>query len=143
MIFSFAIRELSMKQVTTTFLILTCIVALVGCKDKSDSAKDIPKTEPNVSEPNTTESNLSPSSESPTTNDTDTFEILGTVVYNNLEGGFFAIDGDNGNKYAPISLPKSFRKDGLKVKVTARLKKDAMSIHMYGSIIEVVDIAGR
>jgi hypothetical protein len=87
--------------------------------------------------------NKSPSSESPIIHDPDTFEILGTVVYNNLEGGFFAIDGDNGSKYDPISLPESFRKDGLKVKVTARLRKDAMSMHMYGSIIEVVNIAGQ
>ena len=101
------------------------------------------ETEPNVSEPNTAEPNVSPSFESPPTNDTDTFEIPGTVVYNNLEGGFFAIDGDNGSKYDPISLPESFRKDGLKVKVTARLRKDAMSMHMYGSILEVVNIAGQ
>ena len=132
-----------MKQVITIFLILTCAVALVGCKDKSDSAKGIQETEPNVSETNTAEPNVSPSFESPPTNDPDTFEILGTVVYNNLEGGFFAIDGDNGSKYDPISLPESFRKDGLKVKVTVRLRKDAMSIHMYGSIIEVVNIAGQ
>ena len=73
----------------------------------------------------------------------DSFEILGTVAYKDLEGGFFAIDGDDGSKYDPISLPESFRKEGLEVTVTARLRKHAMSIHLYGPIIKVVNIAGQ
>ena len=58
-----------------------------------------------------------------------------------MQGGFFAIDGNDGSKYNPISLPESFRKDGLEVTVTARLRKHGMSFHLYGSIIEVVNIA--
>jgi len=132
-----------MRQVIATVLILLCGVVLVGCKDKSDSANDIPKAEPNVSEANIGESNESPSLGSPTIPDSDTFEIQGTIVRKNMEGGFFAIDGDDGKKYNPINLSDSFRKDGLKVKVTARLRMDAMNIHMYGAIIEVVEIAAE
>ena len=69
--------------------------------------------------------------------------IVGNVTYKNIEGGFYAIDGDNGSKYDPINLPEPFRNDGLRVKVTARRKKDAMSLHMYGAIIEVVNIAAQ
>ena len=127
-----------MKQIITALLILTCAVALIGCKDDSDSSKKTPDTEPNVSEPNE-----SPSAESPTVSPADTFEIQGTVVYKNIEGGFFAIDSDDGSKYDPINLPESFRKDGLKVKVTARRRIDAMSLHMYGAIIEVVNITAQ
>lgn len=132
-----------MKQFVTTLAILTCITALNGCKDSPDSTKDVPKTEPNVSEPNISEPNDSLSSDIPAIPSAGTFEITGTIVYKGLEGGFFAIDGDNGSKYDPISLPESFRKDGIKVKVTARVRKDAMSIHMYGPIIEIVNIAGQ
>ncbi len=127
-----------MKQIITTLLILTCAVTLIGCKDYSDSSKKTPDTEPNVSEPNE-----SPSTDIPTIPPKGTFEIMGTVAYKNIEGGFFAIDGDDGRKYDPINLPESFRKDGLKVKVTARLRRDAVSIHMYGSIIDVVNIAAQ
>ena len=63
------------------------------------------------------------------------------MVYKNIEGGFFAIESDDGSKYDPINLPESFRRDGLEVKVSARFKKEAMSFHMYGAIIEVVNIA--
>ena len=135
---AFAIKELSMRQVLSAVLILMCGVALVGCKGESDSAKDIPKAEPNTAEPNE-----SPSSGSITIPDSDTFEIQGTIVHKNIEGGFFAIDGNDGKKYNPVNLSESFRKDGLKVKVTARLKMDAMSIHMYGTIIEVVEIVAK
>ena len=127
-----------MKHIIHVLLILICVVALVSCKDKKSSSNDIQNTEPNISE-----SNEPPSSESTLVPPADSFEIVGTVTYKNIEGGFYAIDGDNGSKYDPINLPESFRKDGLKVKVTARLKKDAMSFHMYGAIIEVVNIAAQ
>ena len=132
-----------MKQIITTLWILSCVGVLIGCKDESDSARDIPNAEPDVSDSNGSEANDSPSYEIPTIPPADTFEIQGTVVYKNIEGGFFAIHGEDGSKYDPINLPESFRRDGLKVKVSARFKKEAMSFHMYGAIIEVVNIAAQ
>jgi hypothetical protein len=70
-------------------------------------------------------------------------EIVGTVTYKSLEGGFYAIDGDDGKKYDPVNLPEAFRKDGLRVKATARLKPGVMGFHMYGAIVEIVDIAAE
>ncbi|MCP4256763.1 MAG: hypothetical protein GY774_04450 [Planctomycetes bacterium] len=127
-----------MKHIIHVLLILICVVALVSCKDKASSSNDIQNTEPNISESNEP---LSP--ESTAALPADTFEIVGNVTYKNIEGGFYAIDGDNGSKYDPINLPEPFRKDGLRVKVTARRKMDAMSLHMYGAIIEVVNIAAQ
>ena len=119
-----------MKQLITTALILVCGAALVGCADRSESENEVPGTEPNNSS----------SSGSPTTPNSEALEIQGTVVYKDLEGGFFAIDGDDGQKYNPVNLAESFRKDGLKVKVTARPDADAMTVHMYGTVIEIVEI---
>jgi len=139
----FAIRETTMKQIVTTLLILTCAVTFTGCKDTSEPPEQPPAAEPNVSEPNAPEPNEPPSTDVPAMLPKGTFEITGTVVYKNLEGGFFAIDGDDGKKYDPISLPENLRRHGLKVKVTARLKPDAVSFHMYGPIIEVVNITAQ
>ena len=119
-----------MKQLITTALILVCGAALVGCADRSESENEVPGTEPNNSS----------SSGSPTTPNSEALEIQGTVVFKDLEGGFFAIDGDDGQKYNPVNLAESFRKDGLKVKVTARPDADAMTVHMYGTVIEIVEI---
>ena len=135
-----------MKHIIHVLLILICVVALVSCKDKTSSSDDIQNAEPNISEanePQVAEANEPPSSEITPPPPADSFEIVGTVVYKSIEGGFYAIDGDNGIKYDPINLTESFRKDGLRVKVTARPRTDAMSLHMYGAIIEVVNIAAQ
>ena len=71
------------------------------------------------------------------------FEILGTVIYQDMEGGFYAINADNGKKYNPTNLSESFKKDGLKIKATARLNTDSMSIQMYGQLIDVLSIETR
>ena len=70
-------------------------------------------------------------------------DISGTVVYKDLEGGFFAVEDDGGKIYDPINLPDAFKRDGLKVKVNARLRNDMGSIHMVGDIIEIVDITAE
>jgi hypothetical protein len=133
-----ATRETTMKQIIQASMILICVVVLVGCKGKTETSEAIQNTEPKVSD-----SNGLPSSKNTPSLPADLFEILGNVTYKRIEGGFYAIDGDDGRKYDPINLPESFKKDGLKVKVTARLKKDAMSFHMYGAIIEVVNIEAQ
>ena len=74
---------------------------------------------------------------------TETVQITGTVAFVNLEGGFFALQGDDGSTYTPINLPEGFRKDGLKIKALVRPRPDAMSIHMVGSLVEIVDISTR
>ena len=128
-----------MKSLIYANLILWAVIMLTGCRDNSPvSSPGQRDAEPNVSnsvEPTPSDTRAIP--------DADTITIIGMVVHKNLEGGFFAIDGDDGSKYNPIGLPEDFQKNGLKVKVVARLKTDAMSIHMYGSIIEIVDIAVR
>jgi hypothetical protein len=67
-------------------------------------------------------------------------EDTGTVKYVNLEGGFFGIIGDDGQKYEPINLKPDFRKDGQKVKFVYSFKKNLKSIHMWGKLIEIVSI---
>lgn len=131
-----------MKHIAYVLSILICLAA-VGCEEGPDLWQKPRAAEPNVAEPNLPEPNEPPIVEGPTVPPAGTFEIKGTVVYKSMEGGFFAIDGDDGRKYDPISLPESFRKDGLKVRVIARPRIDAVSIHMYGTIIEVMDIAAR
>jgi hypothetical protein len=125
-----------MKPLIPATVIFVCCLALIGCMRQSDPVRDIPGAEPDS--PGHHEPALS---EHETAPDADTFEIRGTVVYQEIEGGFFAIDSDDGKKYNPANLPESYRKDGLQVKITARPEKDAMSIHMYGALIEIVEIA--
>ena len=108
------------------------VVAVAGCPGQ------IPK-----GDPGTLASKGSPAFEVGGEHPIGTFEIMGTVIYEAMEGGFYAIHGNDGRKYDPLNLPEPFRKEGLKVRVGARLKEDAVSFHMYGIVIEVVNISAQ
>lgn len=69
----------------------------------------------------------------------DVVEATGTVKYVALEGGFYGIIAD-GKHYVPVNLSKEFKMDGLKVKFKAKIRKDLVSIHMWGVLIELTSI---
>ena len=64
----------------------------------------------------------------------------GTVQYNELEGGFYGIVGDNGKKYDPVNLPPEYAKDGLRVKFQVKEMEGMAGTHMWGEIVEVLKI---
>lgn len=64
----------------------------------------------------------------------------GTVVYMNLEGGFYGIAGDDNVNYDPLNLKEEFREDGLEVEFTAYPAEDMASFHMWGQIVEIRSI---
>lgn len=68
------------------------------------------------------------------------FTATATVVFVKLEGGFFGIITDDGNRYVPLNLKKDFQKDGLKVKFDATLRPGLSGIHMWGRYIEITNI---
>jgi len=67
-------------------------------------------------------------------------EFDGTIKYIELEGGFYGIVDNNGNRYYPINLPEEYKIDGLNVHVKARIRRDIASIHMWGITIEIIGI---
>ena len=81
---------------------------------------------------------------------TDTVVVSGDVVrgtgsvrFLNLEGGFFAIRGDDDVTYDPTNLPSGFQRDNLRVRFEARIRRDSMGIHQVGPIVDVTSIAER
>lgn len=74
-------------------------------------------------------------------NATDTFEVAGTIRYVELEGGVYAIEGKDGTRYQPLSLPEPFKRDGIKVRATLKRRDDVMGIYQIGPIVEVVRMA--
>jgi hypothetical protein len=66
--------------------------------------------------------------------------FTGQVVYVPLEGGFYGLKSDAGEKFDPVSLPAAFRRDGLRVRVTARLLPRSVGVHMWGAKIEIIAI---
>jgi hypothetical protein len=66
--------------------------------------------------------------------------IAGVIRHFDLEGGFFAIRGDDGVTYDPSNLSEDFRRDGLRVRARVRLRPDMGGIHMVGPIVDIIEI---
>ena len=70
----------------------------------------------------------------------DIVEGTGTIMYIGVEGGFYGIVANNDKHYDPINLPSAFEKDSLKVMFKAKIRRDLVSFHMWGRIVELIYI---
>jgi hypothetical protein len=71
----------------------------------------------------------------------DAVRITGTITHAAIEGGFWAIRGDDGVVYDPIRpLAAEFLMDGLRVSVVLRIRNDMAGTHMVGPLVEVLGI---
>jgi hypothetical protein len=62
----------------------------------------------------------------------------------NIEGGFWAIRGDDGVTYDPLGgIGKGFQRSGLRVEFEGRVRDDLAGIHMVGPIVEILTIRAR
>lgn len=64
----------------------------------------------------------------------------GEIQYINLEGGFYGIVSDDGKHYDPINLSTVFQEDGLRVNFVLRILRNQTSIHMWGTVVEILQI---
>lgn len=68
-------------------------------------------------------------------------KINGSIGFVTVEGGFWAIRGDDGVTYDPLGgLPAAFQREGMRVFLEARRRNDLGGIHMAGPIVEIVRI---
>lgn len=65
----------------------------------------------------------------------------GTVVYMDLEGGFWGLVADDGSHYLPGNLPASCRVDGLRVKFYGREGVPLPNIRMWGTPLRILSIS--
>jgi hypothetical protein len=73
-----------------------------------------------------------------------TIRVNGTVQYFNLEGGFWAVRGEDGVTYDPIDgLPPAYQRNSLRVIIVARVRPEMGGIHMVGPIVEILSIEAR
>jgi hypothetical protein len=67
--------------------------------------------------------------------------VTGTVQFYDLEGGFWAVKGDDGIIYDPKDgLPAKFQVQNRRVTMVAKVRTDLGSIHMVGPIVEIISI---
>lgn len=64
----------------------------------------------------------------------------GTVQYISLEGGFYGIKTDDNKSLDPLNLSKKFQVDGKRIYIKYIEKKETVSFHMWGTIVEIIEI---
>lgn len=70
----------------------------------------------------------------------DVISGTGTVKFIDLEGGFYGLIGDHGERYNPINLNSEYKVDGLRVRFEAKILEDTATIQMWGTPIEVIEV---
>jgi len=73
----------------------------------------------------------------------DIVEADGIVKYIDLEGGFYGIVAEDGSSYLPTDLNETYKVDGTAVTFTAREVKDAATVQMWGTPVEIITITVR
>jgi hypothetical protein len=70
----------------------------------------------------------------------DIRNITGTVRHFSIEGGFYAIRGDDSVTYDPTNLAASDQVDGLRVQARVAVQKDMGNTHMVGPIVNILQL---
>ena len=72
--------------------------------------------------------------------DEEVVKGTGRIQYVDLEGGFYGIISDDGAHYDPVNLPEDFMEDGLRVRCTLKILDNQSSIHMWGTVVYILEI---
>lgn len=121
--------ERSILTWTKLLLVTMTILSVIGCTSKNTnetnpeplSAQTL-KSEPVDPEPNVR----------------GYIEFTGIVVYSPEQDGFYYLKAAR-NIYDPNSLPKKFQKNGLAVRVKARIRND-QSKRLSGPMVQIIKI---
>jgi dienelactone hydrolase len=134
------------KSMALALILIVPILAACG-KEKSNTLKPLPTstatptTSPTQGSASTPAPNQTPTPTPAPSEGAGAVSGTGTVKYiNNVEGGFYGIVADDGNNYDPINLGQEFKEDGLRIYFEAKIRNDIASIHMWGTLIEILAI---
>jgi len=64
----------------------------------------------------------------------------GEIQYLDFECGFYGIVSDDGRCYDPVNLPSEFKNDGLQISFKVKVLKNQISFHMWGTLVEILEI---
>lgn len=64
-------------------------------------------------------------------------KVTGKVVYRDLEGGVWVLEGDDGTTYQLAGGDRKIKQDGQRIEIDGHVDNDAMTIHMVGPVLNV------
>lgn len=63
--------------------------------------------------------------------------VIGTIRRKHIEGGFWGLDGKDGEKYMPSGLNTDLLVDGMVIEVKGIIVEDVMTFQQYGKMLKV------
>jgi hypothetical protein len=105
-----------MMRTTLTTLCLSLLVAAAGCHDSQGQRRNLA-------------AHGGPAQ-----------EVTAIVRYLDLEGGFYGLVTDEGQKLDPVNLPEAFRKDGTRIRARLEELEGRASTHMWGKLVRILSI---
>ncbi|MHC6645488.1 ribose-phosphate pyrophosphokinase [Alteromonas sp. HB246098] len=66
--------------------------------------------------------------------------MKGSIIYKDLEGGFYAFIAENGDRYTLHGLDETYQKNGLVVEVKGTPKPDMMTFTQFGTVLQVSSV---
>lgn len=64
-------------------------------------------------------------------------KLTGRVVYRDIEGGVWVLEGDDGTTYQLAGGDRKIKKDGQRVEVEGDVARDLMTFAMVGPVLNV------
>lgn len=64
----------------------------------------------------------------------------GTIVFQDLEGGFFSFIANDGSKYTPMNLDEQYKINGLEVDVKGNIVTGMMTTTQFGHLLKIEEI---
>ncbi|WP_394220800.1 ribose-phosphate pyrophosphokinase [Alteromonas gracilis] len=66
--------------------------------------------------------------------------MKGSIIYKDLEGGFYAFIAENGDRYTLHGLDETYQKNGLIVEVKGTPKPDMITFTQFGTVLMVSEV---
>lgn len=138
---SFLIGAVNLNNIVRLCILFLMFISLFifGC---SFSSVENPKEQSNGPVASTDNSNQTAENSDKNAKDkiVKHLQLNGTILYQQLEGGFFGFISDSGDKYLPIGLATQFKQNGLKVKLVATKIEDIVTTQQFGQSIKVIQV---
>jgi len=67
------------------------------------------------------------------------FKIKGKVVYQNLGKGFWGIEGEDNEKWRPVNMPDSLKKEGMEAELIVEESAEQVSVFMWGKAVNIIE----
>lgn len=66
--------------------------------------------------------------------------LIGTIAFENLEGGYWSLtDTDDNKKYLVSNIPDELKTEGIKIAAIAQEIDNEMSIYMVENIVKILN----